>query len=108
MHTLSCFNGKTFGSEHGHRDLRTKLNGNVSSEIRLRIAGSVSIQYLLGFAATGVSNEKGTVELNKDFLDLLLGGLIDKLLVESNNGLGKSLTDGVDLRDVTCKENVQR
>jgi hypothetical protein len=44
--------------------------------------------------------------LNKDFLDLLLGGLIDKLLVKSNNGLGKSLTDGVDLRDVTCKEKV--
>jgi hypothetical protein len=46
--------------------------------------------------------------LNKDFLDLLLGSLIDKLLVESNDGLSKSLTDGVDLRDVTCGKEVKR
>jgi hypothetical protein len=75
----------------------------------LKIPGHVIVQYLLGFAATGVSDEKGTVELNKDFLDLLLGSLIDKLLVESDNSLSKSLTDGVDLGDMTCsKESVQR
>jgi hypothetical protein len=56
---------------------------------------------LLGLATTGIGNKEGTVELDEDFLDLLLGGLIDKLLVEGNDGLGKSLTDGVDLRSVT-------
>jgi hypothetical protein len=39
--------------------------------------------------------------LNEDFLDFLLGGFIDKLLVEGNDSLGKSLTDSVDLGDVT-------
>jgi hypothetical protein len=59
--------------------------------------------YLLGFAATGIGNKESTVELNKDFLDFLLGGLIDELLVEGNDSLGKSLTDSVDLGDVTYK-----
>jgi hypothetical protein len=57
--------------------------------------------YLLGLAATGVGNKESTVELDKDFLDFLLGGFIDELLVEGNNGLSKSLTNGVDLRNVT-------
>lgn len=57
--------------------------------------------YLLGFAATGIGNKESTVVLDKDFLDFLLGGLIDELLVEGNDSLGKSLTDSVDLGDVT-------
>jgi hypothetical protein len=59
------------------------------------------IKYLLGLATTGIGNEKSTIVLDEGFLDLLLGSLIDKLLVESDNGLGKSLTDGVDLGSVT-------
>jgi hypothetical protein len=39
--------------------------------------------------------------LNKSLLDFLLGSLINKLLVEGNNGLGKSLTDSINLRSVT-------
>jgi len=64
--------------------------------------------YLLGFAATGIGNKESTVELNKDFLDFLLGGLIDELLVEGNDSLGKSLTDSVDLGDVTYKFQMVR
>jgi hypothetical protein len=56
---------------------------------------------LLGFTATRIGNKKSTVILNKGFLDLLLGSFIDKLLVESNDGLGKSLTDSINLRSVT-------
>jgi hypothetical protein len=57
--------------------------------------------YLLGFTTTGIGNEESTVILNEDFLDFLLGSLIDELLVESDNSLGKSLTDGINLRSVT-------
>jgi hypothetical protein len=56
---------------------------------------------LLGLAATGIGNKESTVELNKNFLDLLLGSLIDKLLVEGNDSLGESLTDSIDLGNVT-------
>jgi hypothetical protein len=62
---------------------------------------SHSLTYLLGFAATGIGNKESTVELDEDFLDFLLGGLIDELLVEGNDSLGKSLTDGIDLGSVT-------
>jgi hypothetical protein len=56
---------------------------------------------LLGFAATRISDEESTVVLDEDFLDFLLGSFVNVLLVESNDGLGKSLTDSVDLRSVT-------
>jgi hypothetical protein len=56
---------------------------------------------LLGLAATGIGDEKGTVVLEEDLLELVLGGLIDVLLVVGNDGLGKSLTDGVDLGSVS-------
>jgi hypothetical protein len=56
---------------------------------------------LLGLAATGIGNKESTVELNENFLDLLLGSLIDKLLVEGNDSLGESLTDSIDLGNVT-------
>ena len=60
---------------------------------------------LLGLTTTRISNEKSTIILNEDFLDLLLGSFINKLLVESNNGLGKSLTDSINLRGVTTTVN---
>jgi len=56
---------------------------------------------LLGLAATGVGNEEGTVVLEEDLLELVLGGLIDVLLVVGDDGLGKSLTDSVDLGSVS-------
>ena len=60
---------------------------------------------LLGFTTTGISNEESTVVLDEDFLDFLLGSFINELLVESNDGLSKSLTDSVDLRSVTTTVN---
>jgi hypothetical protein len=56
---------------------------------------------LLGLAATRISDEEGTVVLKEDLLELVLGSLIDVLLVVGNDGLGKSLTDSVDLRSVS-------
>ena len=56
---------------------------------------------LLGFTTTRIGNKKSTVVLNKDFLDFLLGSFINVLLVEGNNSLSKSLTDSINLRDVT-------
>jgi hypothetical protein len=56
---------------------------------------------LLGLAATGISDEEGTVVLEEDLLELVLGGLIDVLLVVGNDGLGKSLTDSIDLGSVS-------
>jgi len=74
--------------------------------VRLLETGtSTGTTKLLGFTTTRISNEESTVILNEDFLDLLLGGLINKLLVESNNGLGKSLTDSINLRSVTTTVN---
>lgn len=52
---------------------------------------------LLGFLASGVSNEKTLVVLNKQLLELSLLGLVVVLLVESNHGLGDGKTDGHDL-----------
>lgn len=56
---------------------------------------------LLGFAATVVGNEEGTVELGQGLLEQVLGVLIDELLVVGDQGLGDRLTDGVDLGSVT-------
>lgn len=56
---------------------------------------------LLGFAATVVGNEEGTVELGQGLLEQVLGVLIDELLVVGDQGLGDRLSDGVDLGSVT-------
>jgi hypothetical protein len=47
---------------------------------------------LLGFATTGVSNKEGTVVVDEKVLDLLLGGLVNELLVESDDSLSDGLT----------------
>ena len=104
------FNGKTFGNVHGHLDHRTikmiiktmevkfyfniKYNNNNNNKNNNNF-------YLLGFTTTGIGDKKSTVVLDKDFLDFLLGSFIDVLLVESNDGLSKSLTDSIDLGDNT-------
>lgn len=58
--------------------------------------------YLLGLAAARVSDKEGTVVLDEGFLDLLLGSFVNVLLVEGDDGLGESLTEGIDLGDLTC------
>lgn len=55
---------------------------------------------LLGLAAPGVSDKKGSVIPDEDILDLLLALLVDVLLVVCNEGLGYALADGVDLGSV--------
>lgn len=57
--------------------------------------------YLLGLAAARVSDKEGTVVLDEGFLDLLLGSFVNVLLVEGDDGLGESLTKGIDLGDLT-------
>jgi hypothetical protein len=70
--------------------------------VRLLVTGTgTGTSELLGFTTTGIGNEKSTIVLDESFLDLLLGSLVDKLLVESNDGLGKSLADSINLRSVT-------
>ena len=56
---------------------------------------------LLGLAAAVVGDEQGAVVGNKELLDVVLGVLVDELLVVRDDGLGDSLTDGVDLGSVT-------
>lgn len=46
--------------------------------VRLLVAGTGSwTSELLGLAATRISNQQGTVVVDQDVLQLLLGGLID-------------------------------
>jgi hypothetical protein len=70
--------------------------------VRLLVSGTgTGTTELLGLAATGISDQEGTVVGEEDLLELVLGGLIDKLLVVGNDGLGESLTDSVDLGSVS-------
>jgi hypothetical protein len=66
--------------------------------VRLLVASaSAGTTVLLGLTTAAVSNKEAAVVRDKEVLDLLLGDLVNVLLVESNDGLGKSLADG-------CKE----
>lgn len=56
---------------------------------------------LLGLSPTVIGNEQVAVVLDKSSLQLVLGVLINVLLVVGDDGLGDSLTDGIDLRSVT-------
>jgi hypothetical protein len=72
------------------------------STVRLLETSSGTVtSHLLGFAAAGIGDEETLVVLNEQFLELSLGGLIVVLLVESDKGLGDSLTDGHDLGGLT-------
>lgn len=56
---------------------------------------------LLGLAATRVGNQQRAIISDQDITQLLLRGLIDKLLTIGNDGLCYSLTDGVNLGRMT-------
>ena len=56
---------------------------------------------LLGLALSRIGDEQTSVVLDQDILDLLLGGLVDKLLVVGDQGLRDGLSDGIDLGNVT-------
>lgn len=78
-----------------------KIQRYMHLSVRLLVTGSgTGTTKLLGLAASVVGDEKGTVELDKSLLESVLAVLIDELLVVGDQGLGDSLTDGVDLRSV--------
>lgn len=55
----------------------------------------------LWLSAAWIGDEEGTVVGDKGSLELVLCVLIDELLVVGDEGLGNSLTDGVDLGSVS-------
>ena len=62
--------------------------------VGLLVAGtSTWTTKLLGLAAARIGNQEGAIVVDQHRADLLLGGLIHKLLVVGNHGLGNSLTD---------------
>ncbi len=63
-----------------------------SSPVRLLVAsaGTLSTE-LLRFAPAGIGDQEGPVVSEEDLLDLLLLGLVNKLLVVGKKGLGKGL-----------------
>lgn len=56
---------------------------------------------LLGLGPSGIGDEECAVVLKESLLELVLGVLVNEFLVVSDDGLGDSLADGVDLGDVT-------
>jgi hypothetical protein len=67
----------------------------------LEASASTGTTELLGLGPSGVGDEECAVVLDESLLELVLGVLVNKLLVEGDDRLGDGLTDGVDLGDVT-------
>lgn len=61
---------------------------------------------LLWFASSWISNEKGSVISNQSLLEFVLALFINVLLVVSNETLSNSLTDGINLGDMTTTRNL--
>ena len=61
---------------------------------------------LLWFHSSGVGNQQGSVVGSEDLLQLVLGGLVNVLGGVGDQTLGKSLSDGVNLGDVTTTGNL--
>lgn len=55
----------------------------------------------LWFWSSGISNQQGSVVRGESLLQFVLGLFVNELLVVSNQTLGNSLSDSVNLRDVT-------
>ena len=85
--------------------LLSKVNSRqrkIYLSVRLLEASScTSSSELLRLASSWVSNQEGSIVLKKKVLDFLLGGLVDVLLVVSDNSSGDGLSDGVHLGDST-------
>ena len=70
--------------------------------VRLLESGSgTTTTELLWFHSSGVSNQQGLVVRSEDLLQFVLGSFVDVFLVVSNQTLSNSLSDGVNLRNVT-------
>lgn len=82
------------------------IKRNTRLTVRLLVTGTgTGTTKLLGLRSSGVGNEEGSVVRDKGLLRLVLGLLINELLVVGNDTLGNSLTDGVNLGDVTTTVN---
>lgn len=82
------------------------IKRNTRLTVRLLVTGTgTGTTKLLGLRSSGVGNEEGSVVRDKGLLQLVLGLLINELLVVGNDTLGNSLTDGVNLGDVTTTVN---
>lgn len=55
----------------------------------------------LWFWSSGIGDQQGSVVRGEDLLQFVLRLFVNEFLVVSNQTLGNSLSDGVDLRDVT-------
>lgn len=75
-------------------------DGNLTVRLLVTCAGTTTSE-LLGLSATVVGDEESAVVLGESLLELVLGVLVDVLLVVGDDGLGDSLTDGVNLGSVT-------
>ena len=62
---------------------------------------STSTTEFLWFWSSRISNQQGSVVRSESLLQFVLGLFVDVLLVVSDQTLSDSLSDGVDLRDVT-------
>lgn len=76
------------------------------SSIRLLISGSCTRSAVLfRFASSWISNEKTSVVLKKEFLDLSFLSLINEFLIVGDNPLGDGLSDGIDLSNITTSSD---
>lgn len=62
---------------------------------------STSTTEFLWFWSSRISDQQGSVVRSESLLQFVLGLFVDVLLVVSDQTLSDSLSDGVDLRDVT-------
>lgn len=62
---------------------------------------STSTTEFLWFWSSRISNQQGSVVRSESLLQFVLGLFVNVLLVVSDQTLSDSLSDGVDLRDVT-------
>lgn len=74
--------------------------------VRLLVSGTGSrTAKLLGLGLSRVGNQQSSVVRNECLLKLVLALLINKLLVVSNESLGNSLTDSIDLGSVSSSSH---
>lgn len=73
-----------------------------SLTVRLLVTGtSTWTTKLLGLAAARIGDKEGSIKVDQNVADFLLGSFVDKFLVICDNGLGESLADGINLAGVT-------
>ena len=87
--------------------LLKEINAIISrSSVRfLDSSSGAGTTVLLGFASSRISDQKTSVVLQKSLLDLSLLGLVDVLLIVSDDSFGNGLSDSIDLGNVSWASN---